>query len=291
MSALTEARVSADAEIEDVTISPDVAGRDKIDPKCPKGCVPIPVIWPGATILHAALGYATRGWSVFPAPASGEKKSLKAAVHSHGSAWGKTTDAAEIRRGFARWPDANVGLPTGAASGFFLVEADTPEGHDVDGIASVRALEAVHGPLPRTLMAESPSASLHFYYKWPVGTIIRNSTSKIGPGIDVRGEGGMVMAPPSRRPGRGTYRWLNDLPLANAPAWLIELCSADGSDEQHAPGRTAGRSKSRGVGALGDPEQQSGLGKLESHRHGRVAGDRRRGLRRVQSLVRKISKA
>jgi hypothetical protein len=100
-----------------------------------------------------------------------------------------------------------------------VVEADTLEGHAVDGIASVKQLEAEHGELPETLMAESPSGSQHRYFKWPAGVSIRNSASKIAPGVDVRGDGGMVIAPPSVKPGKGEYRWVNAHDIADAPEW------------------------------------------------------------------------
>jgi Bifunctional DNA primase/polymerase, N-terminal len=98
------------------------------------------------------------GRYVFPAP-PGEKKSHKKAEHSGGAKWGMTRDPEEIPRDFARWPNANVGLPAGEANGFFVVDVDTKEGHDVDGIASLRQLVAEHGKLPATLTAESPSGS------------------------------------------------------------------------------------------------------------------------------------
>ena len=166
----------------------------------------------------AALRYAALGWEVFPAPA-GQKKSHKSEEHS-GAKWGKTTNPEEIRRDFRKWPNANVAIVTGATSGIFVVEADTVEGHGVDGLASIKALEAENGPFPETRMAVSPSGSIHRYYGHPGADIyIKNSTSEIAPGVDVRGDGGMVIAPPSIRPGVGKYCWLNDLPIADAPAW------------------------------------------------------------------------
>jgi putative DNA primase/helicase len=126
----------------------------------------------------AALSYAERGWDVFPAP-PGKKKSHKSAKHSNGAKWGKTRDPEQIRKDFRRWPEANVGLPTGKANGFWVLEADTLKGHNVDGIASLRTLEKKHGALPKTLMAESPSGSRHHYFNWPEGFEIKNSTSGI----------------------------------------------------------------------------------------------------------------
>ena len=137
-------------------------------------------------VRAAALEYAKRGWFVFPADSLGDKKSHKSAKYSNGKQWGKTLDPDEIRRDFDRWPNANIGIVTGKDSGIFVVEADTPKGHDVDGIASLKKLEATHGGLPATLTAESPTGSLHAYFRWPRQGIVRNSTSKIGPGISRR---------------------------------------------------------------------------------------------------------
>jgi Bifunctional DNA primase/polymerase, N-terminal/Primase C terminal 2 (PriCT-2) len=162
---------------------------------------------------------------VFPAP-PGAKKSYKSAKHSNGAKWGKTRDPEQIRRDFQRWPDANVAIVTGAESGIFVVETDTKKGHDVDGDAALVELEQKHGKLPDTRMAESPSESKHRYFKHPgAGTKIVNSASMLGHGIDVRGDGGMVIAPPSVR-GDGEYRWLNDNDIAEAPQWLIDLTTS-----------------------------------------------------------------
>jgi hypothetical protein len=184
----------------------------------------------------AALDYAKRGWEVFPAKSDGSKKSEKSAKFSNGHRWGKSVDPAEIRANYENWPNANIGIATGAETGFFVVEADTRKGHNVDGIASLRKLEVDHGTLPKTLMAESPTGSLHYYFRWPP-TAIRNSASRIGPGIDVRGEGGMVIAPPSIRSGVGQYRWLNQNAIADAPAWLVALAKANDTDTPHVPNK------------------------------------------------------
>src|SRR6516225_3737363 len=174
-----------------------------------------------ANILAAALSYAARGWHVFPAP-PGTKQSYKSAEYSDGRPWGKTTNADEIKRDWARWPQANVRIAIGPESGIWVLETDTAAGHGVDGAASLAALETEHGPLPPTLMAISPSGSKHYYFSWPddPAVVIRNSASAIAPGIDVRGAGGMVVAPPSVKPGIGEYRWLNDLAPVAAPSWL-----------------------------------------------------------------------
>jgi putative DNA primase/helicase len=174
-----------------------------------------------ATLLSAALSYIDR-WSVFPTPPSGEKMGCTSAAGSNGNRWGATKSAAEIHAYWQKYPWANLGIATGKASGLFVVEADSKEGHNVDGIAALAALEAAHGALPDTLMAESPTGSRHYYFNNPPGLSIHNSASIIALGVDVRGEGGMVIAPPSVRPGVGRYRWLNANPIVDAPDWLLK---------------------------------------------------------------------
>jgi hypothetical protein len=136
-----------------------------------------------------------------------------------------------------KWPNANIGIATGPQTGFFVVEADTKKGHNVDGVATLRALEAERGALPETLMAESPTGSLHYYFRWPRHGIVKNSASRIGPGVDVRGDGGMVLAPPSIRPGVGAYRWLNQNAIADPPPWLTTLVTADSAAPRHVSGK------------------------------------------------------
>src|SRR6266446_5466532 len=115
-------------------------------------------------LLDFALEYAGEGWPVFPARIDDGKKSHKSAEYSDGRKWGMTTDPIEIRLDAKRWPNANIGIVMGAPSGLFVVDIDTKEGHDVDGAASLAALEAEHGALPETRQAISPSGSIHYYF-------------------------------------------------------------------------------------------------------------------------------
>gem|GEM_PF-3321772 len=179
------------------------------------------------TILQAAQEYAARGWHVFPAP-PGEKKSHKSAEHSGGRKWGATTDPAEIARDWQRWPHANVGIVCGPGSGLLVIEADTEAGHGIDGIGNLAELIDQNGPLPDTIQALSPSGSWHIYFKWPDGWDIRNSAGLVAPGVDVRGDGGMVVGVPSVKPGHAKpYRWKNppgQFGLADCPGWLLRIC-------------------------------------------------------------------
>src|SRR5262249_37974099 len=128
-------------------------------------------------------------------------------------------------------------------------------------------------------MSESPSGSRHRYFNQPKGVVIKNSTSSIGPGIDVRGEGGMVIAPPSVR-GDGAYRWLNDNPIADLPQWLIDLAvgkSADDADlglARKNAGGNGGEDPNRFQVAEGfrhlDPDDGIGEGIKGNHRWDRL---------------------
>jgi putative DNA primase/helicase len=174
-------------------------------------------------VLAAALAYAANGWAVFPAP-PGAKRSYKCAARSAGIRWGATRTRETIRQDFRHWRAARIGIPTGIDNGIVVVETDTVAGHGVDGAASLAALVSQHGPLPETLQAISPSGSGHRYFQHPGdGIKIKNSASELGNGIDVRGDGGMVIAPPSINPDGRAYRWLNENPIAAMPAWLVEL--------------------------------------------------------------------
>jgi hypothetical protein len=179
-----------------------------------------------AEMLEVAIAYAKRGLWIFPARVGpGEKKSYKSLKYSNGRRWGMTRDPDEITADFRHWPKANIGIPTGPINDLFVLDIDTiAGGHKSDGFASLAALEQQHGPLPETTTAESPSGSRHFYFAWPPTGIIKLSEGKLGPGIDVRGEGGMVIVPPSIKPGAGSYKWIKKCDkLASAPPWLLDL--------------------------------------------------------------------
>jgi Protein of unknown function (DUF3987)/Bifunctional DNA primase/polymerase, N-terminal/Primase C terminal 2 (PriCT-2) len=175
--------------------------------------------------LSSALAYAEFGWFVFPVPL-GTKMSHKSAKYSGGRPWGMTKDAAEIRRNWRQWPDAGIGVPTGAVNNIFVVEADTIAGHGVDGISALQELEARNEPLPATLMSMSPSGSVHRYFNHP-GCHIKCTASTLANGVDVKGDGGMVIAPPTVKSGVGSYRWIDQLEIADAPDWLLTLVTDD----------------------------------------------------------------
>jgi Bifunctional DNA primase/polymerase, N-terminal/Primase C terminal 1 (PriCT-1) len=125
-----------------------------------------------------------------------------------------------------RWPDSNWGVATGAGSGVVVVDCDGDKGRK-----SIERLSGIHGVgWLQTRTAKTPRG-MHLYYLWPDGeTRIRNSAGKIAKGIDVRGEGGYVVVPPSVHPSGESYAWQNLGPLAPVPGWLLELMIDDSAE-------------------------------------------------------------
>jgi hypothetical protein len=160
-------------------------------------------------LLKAALTYARRGVPVFPCE-PGAKRPLTRNGH-----WDATTDPHAIGRWWRRWPSANVGVPTGKKSGLVVLDVDV----DDDGPESLARLEHAGAPVPKTARARTGGGGIHLYFRYPRERDIRNSAGLLGPGLDVRGEGGYVVVPPSRT--QGSYEWVDRSPLAEA-TWLIE---------------------------------------------------------------------
>jgi hypothetical protein len=163
------------------------------------------------------------GWFIFPAKTDTEEKKSYLSKVFNGNRWGCTNNPVTAKKCFEHFRKAGIGVASGESK-LLILDIDTAAGHKRkhDGFASLQKLEAEFGPLPKTRMAESPSGSQHYYYNKPDGVFIKNSDSELAPGIDVRGNGGMVLAPPTARNG-GEYRWLNDYPVADAPDWLVKL--------------------------------------------------------------------
>jgi hypothetical protein len=160
--------------------------------------------------LGDALDYAARGWHVFPlAPRS--KVPLKGSSGFNDA----STNPATVRRWFGQGYPYNIAIGTGLISGLLMLDADGQEGAE-----SLERLQAEHSTLPATLMSQS-SRGPHLWFKLTVP--VPKSESRLAPKIDVRADGGYAVAPPSIHPSGAVYRWLNDLPPAPAPAWLIEL--------------------------------------------------------------------
>ena len=138
-----------------------------------------------------------------------------------------TTDTATIKEWWDGHDDYGVGIATGPTSGFWVL--------DVDDFDSFRDLEQRYEMLPDTRTSITGSGGFHFLFRWPTdGRDIRNDAGRrLGPGLDVRGDGGQIVAPPSIHPNGNTYQWdagLGD-DIAEAPEWLLELVCAEPATE------------------------------------------------------------
>lgn len=189
--------------------------------------------------LDAALAYAARGWAVFPCHslvrvvADGAdhyrcdcgKRCSSPGKHPHTREGLKeaTTDAATIRRWWARWPGANVAIATGAASGG-LVVIDLDAKHD--GVEHWREIAERNGGHAECPVALTGGGGQHllFHSAEPV----QNSVSVIAQGVDVRADGGYVIAAPSLHYSGRAYTWElssdpEDVAVPELPAWVLAL--------------------------------------------------------------------
>ncbi len=180
----------------------------------PAGNAPaVSLVQNGGEVLAAVLDYAAAAMPVLPLAGKVPR-----------TANGLTDASANLDQVVAwwkRWPTANVGVVTGSASGFVVL--------DVDGAAGARSLaelERQHGAI-RTAEVVTGSGGRHLYFRCPE-YLVRNSTGALGEGLDVRGESGYVVAPPSKHAKHGgRYTWTRELEHAVVwPDWLRALAPA-----------------------------------------------------------------
>src|SRR4051812_4726114 len=170
-------------------------------------------------MLAAALDHAGRGVPVFPVKSIGKKKKPLTPDGFKNA----TTNPTIITAWWRQWPEAMIGAPTGAASGLVLFDIDIDQDEGIDGEASLAALIEREGLLPDTVLAATPRGGRHFYFQHP-GRKIKNSANSVGRGLDIRGDGGFAVLPPSIRDDGKAYRWLRgpgEIPIAPMPDWLL----------------------------------------------------------------------
>ncbi|GGK11527.1 hypothetical protein GCM10010124_00180 [Pilimelia terevasa] len=178
-------------------------------------------------LLNAALGYAGRGWPVFllgrrkrPVGNCGRcrlvgpehDRTACGCLTCHGP-YAATTDPERVRALFAVLPGGLLALATGARAGLVVVDIDPRHGGRVDPAL-----------MPPTAHVVTGSGGLHLYYRHP-GVPVLNSQSKVAAGVDIRGEGGYVVAPPSVHPRTGRpYRWVPGRGVDEMPPLLLDAC-------------------------------------------------------------------
>jgi len=174
-------------------------------------------------VYTAALDYLARGWSVIPFEARGKRPLV---------AWQefqtRRPTAFEVKDWLSRFRNANIGLVTGAVSGLAVVDVDPQHG----GSESLADLERRFGQLPATVEAATGGGGRHLYFEHP-GGVVHNRVG-LAPGIDLRGDGGCVVAPPSVHPNGNPYTWAarrspDEVRLFPIPYWLLQLVAPSGT--------------------------------------------------------------
>jgi hypothetical protein len=179
----------------------------------------------------AALAYAAAGWPVMPIAGivNGVCACRRHGACDHpakhplirGGTRGATTDPAQIDQWWRYWPTAGVGLLTGHRSGLAVVDVDPRHG----GEATIGQLRERGFDLPMTLTAETGGGGRHLIYLTG-GIPVGNTSGRLGSagdtaGVDLRGDGGYIVAPPSRHISGGSYRWAaNSPPPGRLPGWI-----------------------------------------------------------------------
>lgn len=203
------------------------------------------------SLLDDALAMAARGWRVFPCEVRGKRPLGALAPHGLNDA---TDDLEQVRAWWTTEPEANIGLATGRASGVVVIDLDGEAAEDAYGF-----LLYTHGaPGSRTApdgASVRTGSGWHLYLN-PGDYDIRNSASRVASGIDVRGDGGYVVAPPSVHPSGRAYVWRDEVPPDGLPvisqAWATLLAPPPPPERQPmpAPSSYTGAASPYGAAAL-----------------------------------------
>jgi hypothetical protein len=186
------------------------------------------------TLRESAIEYAQRSILVFPLHyvrdgvircSCGDPECTNSGKHprtANGLLDG-TRDVTQLCEWWDALPKSNVGLCTGAESGFIVLDVDPRHG----GHVTLAALEEKHGKLPDTATTVTGSSGNHRLFKHPGRKVPNDAGLKLGAGLDIRGDGGYIVAPPSNHL-LGQYGWksglsLDDVELAPLPEWLAML--------------------------------------------------------------------
>jgi hypothetical protein len=181
--------------------------------------IPTPEV--GMSVVEHAIYYAGRGWPVFPCNPMDKSPLVSSGFKS------ASTDKDQIRAWWRRWPNAMIGVRMGAKSGVWAIDPDAPKHGSPDGVANWAELVARHGRIPHTHAHNTPNGGQHLLFKWRDDRPVNNREGGLrGLGINVRGEGGYIVVPPSCMADGRAYEIAEPLDFfnfADAPDWLYDL--------------------------------------------------------------------
>lgn len=168
---------------------------------------------PSVSIIPYLSDYISHGWKIFPV-ARAAKKPLT--PHGFKDASNKLE---QVHDWWEKWKDANVAIVTGRDNGFWVLDIDKKSG----GLETLKDLQDQHGRL-NTLMIQTGGGGLHYYFKYDLDSSqrVKNGVEFLK-GIDTRGDGGYVVAPPSLHSNGNHYQVIHDVDPEPAPQWLIDL--------------------------------------------------------------------
>jgi hypothetical protein len=216
-----------------------------------------------------ALTYAAMGWPIIPlhtvtdgccscgnpaCSSPGKHPRTRNGLHD------ASTDRATILGWGERWPDSNLAIVTGSASGVWALDVDARHG----GLDTLADLIDRHGPLPDTLMAITGGGGQHWLFRYAEG--VRNRAG-IAPGIDVRGEGGYIAVEPSVHASGNAYAWeassdpTDGVAPVPAPEWLMAMVVAE-APRQAAPvaaGAIAEGGRNNALASLAGTMRRAGM--------------------------------
>lgn len=190
--------------------------------------------------LESALAYASRGWPVLPLHTPTETgcscrhpecRHIGKHPRTEHGLFDASTDEAVIRQWWTRWPDANIGVATGTASGLVVLDIDPRQA----GNETLADLERGHGALPHTVESVTGGGGRHTFFRHPDG---HTKSRNLAPGIDIKADGGYVVAPPSLHASGRQYEWElschpDETLLASLPGWLQRLPMQTGGPPTH----------------------------------------------------------
>lgn len=176
-----------------------------------------------------------------------------------------TSDIDRVRAWWKAAPNANIGTVTGEAANRMVIDIDARAG----GWESGDRLEAQYGAFTRTICVGTGGGGLHIYFQFPKGLNVRNSAGLLGPGIDVRANGGSAVLPPSLHASERRYAWsyLIDDPWdappersALPPQWLLQLLTAPTQSRASFPTNRSPRDLHIGDPGRGNDDEVFGEG-------------------------------
>ena len=228
-------------------------------------------------LREAALSYAAFGLRVFPC-----RPRAKEPATEHGFK-DASADGAQVREWWSRDP-CNIGLATGG--GIVVIDLDEHPERGESGSAALSMLEKMYGPVPETVTSRTGNGGEHRFFSCvdqrvhigqDLDTRAHKGDDRVLPkGIDWRGNGGYVVAPPSVHPITGKpYKWVpghapGEMPFAELPSWMLDIIVAD----QCRPTSGGGTMEAESTGGLPETVDEGGRNRFLFER---AAGLRDRG--------------